>query len=62
MANIGKKRTAYPLFLLIFVKMEMLCGKVVLYDKRKQDLSSFLLLLSENSAVQRLIDKLPNRK
>ena len=62
MANIGKKRTAYPLSLLIFVKMVLLCGKVVLYDKRKLDSSSFLLLLSESSAVQRLIDKLPNRK
>ena len=58
MANIGKKRTTYPLFLLIFVKMVLLCGKVVLYDKRMLDSSSFLLLLSENSAMQRLIDKI----
>ena len=58
MANIGKKRIAYPLSFLIFVKMVLLCGKVVLYDKRKLDSSSFLLLLSENSAVQRLIDKI----
>ena len=58
MANIGKKRIAYPLSFLIFVKRVLLCGKVVLYDKRKLDSSSFLLLLSENSAVQRLIDKI----